>query len=159
MSAIVIRSNPNLLHFISKRQGHWKWNMSVLCISPYCPHLRSPGPRWPSRNLICNPPLRYRCAPSVEPVLLHVADLRVQPDPIWEPVSNLIMFPLERTVSLDQIRSYSATSGIWWNGSAAPPTAPEDRKINVILHSDIQRNVFRKQICLACVPRLFNIKE
>lgn len=28
--------------------------MSVLCISYYCPHLCSPGPRWPSQNLIYN---------------------------------------------------------------------------------------------------------
>lgn len=125
--------------------------MSVLCISYYCPHLCSPGPRWPSQNLI------YNLLWDID-ALPHVAD------PIWEPVSNLIMFPLERTVSLDQIRSYSAASGIscslmeWLSSSTNNPRR-NDHEINVILHSHIHRNEFRKQIDSAFVLQLYSIKQ
>lgn len=133
ISVIFIWSAANLLN---KRQGCRNWNAADLCISYYCPLLCSPGPRCPSQNLICNP-LWDINASQRGAVAAPCCRSSIQPDPIWEPVSNLIMFPLERTVSLDQIRSYSAASGIScplmeWLSSFTNNPRRNNHEINVI---------------------------
>lgn len=140
-------SKGNLIS-TERRQGRWSWRVSVLCISNNCPFLYHPGPRRLLTESYLQPPLRYQRIPASLPLVA---------DPIWEPASNLIMFPLERTVSLDQIRSDSTASGISCHlmerlGSSTNNPQRNDHEMNVILRSDINRNAFRKQMGLSVCP-------